>query len=188
MTQAKPVYTIRPARPEDAQAVHGIYDEYIKLPDITFTLESPSVEDYREKIIHTLELYPFYVAEGQDGEILGFTYGSPLRPHDAYIHNVELTIAISPNAPRRCGIGSALVNKLTETLTKQNFQYAYAVIVDTNVPSLKLHESLGFENLGTFAQTGFKMDEWRGITWMRKRLGTLPVPAPKVIPFPELEE
>lgn len=186
MTTAKPVFTIRPATPDDAEAVRDIYAAYIVMPDLMFTINVPTIEFYREKIIRTLQLYPFYVAESENGEILGFTCGNPLRPHDAYIHDVELSIAVSPNAPKRSGIGSSLEKKLIETLAKQGFQYAYAVVVDTNIPSIRMHESLGFEQVGHFAQTGYKQGEWRGIVWLRKQIGTLPIPAPEIIPFPEL--
>ncbi|MDO4554424.1 MAG: GNAT family N-acetyltransferase, partial [Lachnospiraceae bacterium] len=114
-------YIIRTAVEEDAQAVHDIYGAYIEDEDVTFTIENPSVEEYRQKIIHTKKTYPFYVAETKDGKVLGYVYGSPLRPHDAYKWNVESTIVLAPDAPRRQGIGTALYKKFMDTLKKQGF-------------------------------------------------------------------
>ena len=54
---------IRTAVPDDAQAVHDIYGAYVDSEHITFTEINPDVWEYREKIIHTLKKYPFYIAE-----------------------------------------------------------------------------------------------------------------------------
>lgn len=76
-------YIIRVAKETDAKAIHDIYGDYVEQPHVTFTVNNPSVEEYRQKIIHTKEKYPFYVAENEKGKILGYCNGSPLRPHDA---------------------------------------------------------------------------------------------------------
>lgn len=164
-------YRIRMATEEDAQDVHDIYGAYVPLDYVTFTIDNPSVEEYREKIATTLEKYPFLVAESADGKVLGYVYGSPLRPHDAYQWNVEWTIVLAPDAPRRHGIASALYERFAEILAAQGYRYIYGVIVDTNEASIALHESLGFTEVGHFENAGFKLGAWRGITWMTKQIG-----------------
>ena len=49
---------IRPAAPEDAEALLSIYAPYIKHTAITFEYEVPSVEEFRKRIAHTLQHYP----------------------------------------------------------------------------------------------------------------------------------
>lgn len=137
-------YRIRLATENDAEAVHDIYGAYVPLDYVTFTVDNPDVESYRQKIVDTLEKYPFLVAEGEDGKILGYVYGSPLRPHDAYQWNVEWTIVLAPYAPKRCGIASALYREFAAILEKQGYRYIYGVLVDTNEASLEFHKSLGF--------------------------------------------
>lgn len=178
-------YTIRIAQEDDAKAVHDIYGAYVDRLDVTFTIDNPSIEDYREKIIHTKQMYPFYVAEAEDGTILGYCCGSPLRPHDAYKWNVESTIMLSPYAPRRQGIATALYNQFMDTLKKQHFQYVYGVLVDTNVASVKLHEALGFQEVGHFDNAGFKAGKWLGIIWMQKYIGDSDTEVKEPIPFEE---
>lgn len=178
-------YRIRTARAEDAQAVHDIYGAYIPSEHVTFTTENPSVGDYAEKIRHTLEKYPFYVAESDGGEVLGYIYGSPLRPHDAYKWNVESTIVLSPSAPRRQGIATALYKKFEEKLEQQNYKHIYAVIVDSNEASIALHRALGFEKVGHFLDAGFKLGKWRGIVWMQKPLGDPAEEPREPLPFSE---
>ncbi len=168
----KTQYKIRLANENDAQAVHDIYGAYVPLDYITFTLDNPDVEYYRQKIILTLEDYPFLIAENNLGEVLGYVYGSRLRPHDAYQWNVEWTIVLSPDAPKRQGIASALYREFANILVKQGYRYIYGVLVDTNEVSFAFHKSLGFEEVGHFANAGFKLGAWRGITWMVKEIGT----------------
>ena len=92
---------IRIAQESDAAACHDIYGSYVSGLNVTFTIENPSVEKYREKIVRTKEKYPFYIAEDENGKILGYCCGEPLRPHDAYKWNVEWTIVLAPDAPRQ---------------------------------------------------------------------------------------
>ena len=54
---------IRPASPEDAEALLSIYAPYVKHTAITFEYEVPSVEEFRKRIAHTLQHYPYLVAE-----------------------------------------------------------------------------------------------------------------------------
>ena len=56
-------------------------------------------------------------------------------------------------------------------MKKQNFQYIYAVIVDTNEASLGFHKSLGFTEVGHFHNAGIKKGQWLGIVWMNKFIG-----------------
>lgn len=176
-------YKIRVAEEKDAQAIHDIYEACVAAPNITFTTENPSVKTYREKIIHTKEMYPFYVAEAEDGTVLGYVCGSRLRPHDAYLWNVESTIALSPDAPHRAGIATALYEKFNDTLASQGFRFVYGVIVDDNEPSIKMHEKLGFTLQGHFTDVGYKDGKWRGIVWYSKQISVTPGEPLPPIPF-----
>lgn len=182
------IMTIRVAQESDAQAVHDIYGHYCLEEHVTFTIDNPSVEEYRQKIIHTKENYPFYVAQDEEGKILGYVCGSPLRPHDAYRWNVESTIMLSPDAPRRAGIATALYQAFMDTLKRQGYQYVYGVIVDSNEASLALHKALGFREVGHFHNAGYKMDKWRGIVWMQKKIADEALGVREPIPFYELEK
>ena len=54
---------IRPAAPEDAEALLSIYAPYVKHTAITFEYEVPSAEEFRKRIARTLQHYPYLVAE-----------------------------------------------------------------------------------------------------------------------------
>ena len=55
--------TIRPATPDDAEALLSIYAPYVEQTAITFEYEVPSVEEFRDRIVHTLKLYPYLVTQ-----------------------------------------------------------------------------------------------------------------------------
>ena len=175
-------YTIRTATPEDAAAVHDIYGAYMQDDHVNFTEVNPDVAAYRQKILHTLERYPFLIAETPQGKVLGYVCGSPLRPHDAYRWNVESTIMLAPDAPRRQGIATALYQRFFECLRRQGYQFVYGVLVDTNTASVALHQSLGFETVGHFPQAGYFHGKWRGVLFTRKALGKLPDPPREPVP------
>lgn len=176
---------IRVATEADAAFVHDVYGHYVYHSDATFSTENPDVESYREKIRHTLTRYPFYICE-VDGKPCGFAYGAQIRPHEAYQWDVEATIYLTPDAPRRKGLGSLLYRRLLDTLRRQGFKTVYGVITDLNEPSLALHRALGFEQAGHFHNMGYKNGRWLGVIWMQYVLGDFAGIPAEPIPFPAL--
>ena len=61
---------IREAKPEDAKALLEIYAYYVENTAITFEYDVPSTDVFRDRIIRTLEGYPYLVLE-ENGSILG---------------------------------------------------------------------------------------------------------------------
>ena len=68
---------IRTASPDDAAALLAIYAPYVQETAITFEYEVPSTEEFTRRITHTLEKYPYLVAE-KDHTILGYAYAGPV--------------------------------------------------------------------------------------------------------------
>lgn len=160
--------SFRPASPQDAQAVHDIYQYYVNNTVYTFNTLTPSVETYAAKINHTN--YPFLVAmHGVD--LIGFAYAEAIRPHDAYQWDVELTIYLHPQAPQKCGIGSGLYKMLLALLSDHGFINAYAVITAGNTGSIRFHESFGFTQTAFFHNMGYKHGSWHDVLWLHKVLG-----------------
>lgn len=68
---------IRKATEADAEALVQIYAPYIRKTAVTFEYEVPSVEEFRARIAHTLERYPYLVAE-KKGRFWGMLIRVPL--------------------------------------------------------------------------------------------------------------
>jgi len=173
---------LRVAAEGDAAFVHDVYGFYVRHSDATFSTENPGVESYRQKILHTLETYPFYICEA-GGVPCGFAYGAQIRPHEAYRWDVEATLYLAPDAPKRAGLGSALYGKLLDTLKRQGFKTVFGVITDSNAPSLALHRALGFTQAGHFPHMGYKNGRWLGVIWMQKDIGGFQGAPEEPVPF-----
>lgn len=175
---------IRIAGKEDALFVHDLYGNYVANTNVTFSTVNPSVEEYGHKIEKTLAMYPFYILEA-DGVPCGFAYAGQIRPHEAYRWTAEATIYLTPDAPKRKGLGRTLYQKLLDTLQGQGVQTVFGVITATNEPSIRMHECMGFETVGNFRRMGNKNGEWLDVLWMQKNLNVLPDRAKPPVPFPE---
>ena len=184
---------IRRASLEDGEALLEIYKPYVEKTAISFEYETPSLEEFQERIARTLKRYPYLVAEG-DGNIWGYSYAGPFVGRAAYGWAAELTIYLSPDK-RKMGIGRKLYEAMEQLLKAQNITNLYACIGWTEKEdsyltnnSARFHEHLGFRLAGRFSKCGYKFGKWYDMIWMEKIIGTHPGLARPVIPFPELPE
>lgn len=186
---------IRRATPADAEALLGIYAPYVEHTVITFEYLVPTVEEFRERIRHTLEKYPYILAEqGETGEILGYAYTGPFKERAAYDWGVETTVYVKQDC-KRGGIGKKLYTALEKVSAAQhilnmNACIGYPVEEDEYLTqdSAHFHEHLGYRLVGEFHSCGFKFGRWYDMIWMEKLIGTHTAEPDPVIPFPKLDE
>ncbi|MPN27211.1 hypothetical protein SDC9_174639 [bioreactor metagenome] len=79
-------------------------------------------------------------------------------------------------------MGSALYRALIEILRLQNFQNLYGIIGIPNDASVALHAKFGFETIGRYHETGYKLGKWHDVVIMEKALGDKSCPPEAVIP------
>jgi phosphinothricin acetyltransferase len=149
---------IRKARKEDAGAIAAIYNYYVVHTAITFETELVSEEEMRERIVRISTEYPYFVHE-KDGFIVGYSYATLWKKRKAYCHTVESTVYVSPDHTRE-GVGTALMNRLMETLRQMHVHAVIACITIPNDESIALHEKLGFTKASHFRQVGWKFERW----------------------------
>ncbi|MFV3307984.1 arsinothricin resistance N-acetyltransferase ArsN1 family B [Pseudomonas sp. NY15181] len=160
---------VREARPEDAAAIQSIYAPLVTGTAISFEEVPPTIEEMRQRIVTTLQTYPYLIAE-RDGRLVGYAYASQHRARAAYRWAVDVTVYIA-DGERRSGVGLSLYGELLPILAKQGFNAAYAGIALPNAGSVGLHERLGFQHIGTFPQVGFKLGQWHDVGYWRLELG-----------------
>lgn len=184
---------IRVATPQDAGALLAIYAPYVTDTAITFEYEVPSLTEFRERIRHTLERYPYLVME-QDGEILGYAYAGPFKERAAYDWAVETTIYVKQGMKKQ-GIGRKLYQALEDILIRQNILnlnacIGYPTVEDEYLTrnSMEFHQHLGYRLVGQFYQCGYKFGRWYDMVWMEKLVGEHGVEPVRVKPFPELQQ
>lgn len=183
---------IRTAAVEDAEAILAIYAPYVTDTAITFEYEVPGIEEFRERIRHTLKRYPYLVAE-KDGAIIGYAYAGPFKERAAYDWAVETTIYVDTSR-KKMGIGKKLYAALEQALAQQNILNLNACIgypeqedeyLTKN--SVEFHRHLGYRLVGEFYQCGYKFGRWYNMVWMEKQIGEHTDCPQPVIPFEELE-
>ncbi len=176
---------IRPATTADGAALCAIYRPYVMETAITFICKEPTAESFSEKIASLMPQYPFIVCE-ENGRPLGYAYASALRPHDAYQWDAELSVYVDREHHGH-GIGRRLYAALLELLQIQGYQTVYGVLSLPNEKSLALHAAFGFETLGVFPKSGYKLDKWHDIIWLQKTLGDFPNDPKPPKPFSQLD-
>ena len=182
---------IRMASPEEAGALLEIYRPYVAKTAISFEYQVPSPEEFRNRIGHILDRYPWLVLE-RDQEIAGYAYAAPFKERAAYDWAVETTIYIGWEHRGR-GYGRMIYQKLEEILARQNILNLNACIACTRLDdpyltnaSMESHRHMGYRLVGEFRQCGYKFGRWYDMVWMEKLLGTHPEQPRPVIPVSEL--
>lgn len=158
---------VRSAIPHDAAAIAAIYVPIVERTAISFEETAPSVDEMRERIAKTQERWPWLVA--QSTRILGYAYGSRHRERAAYRWSVDVTVYVAEDA-RGIGVGKALYAHLFDLLKERGFYNAFAGIALPNDPSIALHRAFGFEAIGIYRNVGFKLGQWRDVSWWQLRL------------------
>ena len=118
--------TTRYAVPEDAKRLLEIYAPYVENTAITFEYDVPTLEEFIERIRHTLEKYPYIVALN-NGTIVGYAYAGMFHEREAYSRCVETSIYVDNNM-KHIGIGGILHKALEDELKKNGFLNMYACI------------------------------------------------------------
>lgn len=182
---------IRAAKPEDAKALLAIYAPYVTETAVTFEYEIPTLEEFEGRICHTLEKYPYLVAE-EDGEIIGYAYAGVFKGRPAYDWSAETSIYLRWDR-RKKGVGRKLYEALEQALVLQNILNVNACITyiekeDEYVTknSAQFHEHMGYRLVGKFHACGYKFGRWYDMIWMEKHLGEHTAHPAAVKSFPDI--
>ena len=166
-----PALNIRDTAPADIPSITAIYRHAVLNGTASFELDPPDEAEMRSRYeaIRAGE-YPYIVAEDEERRIVGYAYANAFRSRPAYRWSVENSVYIDPQMQGR-GIGRILMAALLEKTEALGFRQVIAVIGGSqHKASIRLHESLGFEMIGTFKGSGFKFGGWLDTVLMQKAL------------------
>ena len=174
---------VRVATAADAEAIAAIYAPYVRHTAFSFEETPPSGPEMASRIKAALPTHPFLVFQEVGGPV-GFAYAGAHGPRAAYRWSCNVSVYVALGAHRR-GVGRALYAALFELLERQGFHSLFAGITLPNDESVGLHESMGFVNLGTYREVGFKFGAWHDVGyWRRTARDGLPTAEP--MPFASL--
>ncbi len=167
---------IRNATPDDAVRLVEIYSYYVEQTAITYEYDTPSAEEFRERIINITAKYPYLVLE-ENGVIQGYAYAGVFKDRAAYSRCCELSIYLDRPARGR-GYGRALYEALEERLKEMGMLNLYAFIAAPIVEdeyltrnSEQFHYHLGFRTAAEFHKCGYKFNRWYNMICMEKMIG-----------------
>ena len=165
---------VRDASAADAGACAAIYAPYVTDSAITFEIDPPGPEEMASRIAQAQSTHAWLVAE-DEGRVVGYAYGGPMKPRAAYRWSCEVSVYLEPGR-RRTGAGRALYEALFTRLTERGYRTAVAGMTLPNPASEGLHKSLGFEPIGTYRNIGWKLDNWHDVAWVQRPRAVLPDP------------
>ena len=165
-TTRSPETAIRPACPDDAQAIAAIYAWHVANGTATFDTAAPDAQAWVARIAEiTARGWPFLVADCGD-TVRGYCYATQFRDRAAYAHTCEDSIYVAHDA-RGGGIGSALLVALIDAARASGFAQMIAVIGGGEPASVALHRKCGFVHAGRMRDVGRKFGRLLDTVYMQ---------------------
>ncbi|MFG6083108.1 N-acetyltransferase family protein [Paracoccus litorisediminis] len=121
--------------------------------------------------------YPVLVAVNDGGDVLGYASFGDWRAFDGYRHTVEHSVYVRADQ-RGAGIGKALMLALIQRAQNIGKHVMVAGIEAGNIGSIRLHEKLGFEQVGLLQEVGMKFGGWLDLVFLQLKLDQRQVPPP----------
>jgi L-amino acid N-acyltransferase len=160
---------IREATDADLPQILNIYNDVVLTTTAIYDNRPSTLEKRRDWFAARREQgLPVLVLE-RDGEVLGFSSFGEWRNRWGYRYTVEHSVHVRADQRGR-GYGRALVEALFPLALSMGKHIMVAHIDAEATASLRLHEKLGFERIGTFREVGQKFDRWLDLTVMQRRL------------------
>ena len=160
-----PLYKIRPAAADDAEAIRAIRNDVIKHSTAMWTTRLLTPRDGKAWLEENRARRSAYVAVSS-GDVVGFANWAPWRPKDGYRHTVEDSVYLVADHQGR-GVGAELLRTLIAGASETGAHVMMASIEATNTTSVALHARQGFEVVGTAREVGHKFGRWLDLTMMR---------------------
>ena len=178
-------YQLRFASKKDAPRLLDVYRPYVQDTDITFEYEVPTIAEFEQRMEEITSFYPYLVCE-QGNRILGYAYAHRQAERAAYQWNAELSVYLD-NTCLQKGIGKVLYSVLIELVRLQHVCNVYGCITSPNARSEHLHEKMGFQRIGVFHDTGYKLGRWHDVVWYEKSLFDPSLPPKPLLSNREVE-
>ncbi|WP_295046362.1 GNAT family N-acetyltransferase [uncultured Paracoccus sp.] len=119
--------------------------------------------------------YPVLVAVDDRDAVLGYASFGDWRAFDGYRHTVEHSVYVHPDHSGR-GIGKALMLALIDGARQCGKHVMVAGIEAGNAASIRLHQTLGFRQVGLLPQVGVKFGAWLDLAFLQLVLDDRPAP------------
>lgn len=154
---------LRTMTQDDWESVLTIYKEGISTGNATFEQEAPTYTAWDNGHLKACRL----VAMCED-EIAGWAALSPVSGRCVYAGVAEVSVYVAQKF-RGHKIGKGLLARLIEESEKENLWTLQAGVFQENIPSIKIHQQLGFRTVGYREKIGQMNGVWRDTVLLEKR-------------------
>jgi L-amino acid N-acyltransferase YncA len=174
--------TVRSSRDEDVEAMLAIYRHHISRgvdPALMFDAEAPEFDDLKRRRRNMRKRrLPHLVAEC-GGVVVGYAFAVLFRKRPAYRYTVKHSIYVHPDH-LHSGIGRILLPALIDACAAAGYRQMIGYIDAANAPSIGLHQSCGFQQVGYLPSVGYKFGRWTDVVMVQRSLGSGATTAPEV--------
>jgi L-amino acid N-acyltransferase YncA len=160
---------LRPMQSDDWPAIRNIYSEGIATGNATFETETPEWTTWDQGHLQECRLV---VRATQ--RILGWAALSAVSSRRVYSGVTEVSVYVAAEARGR-GIGKLLLQSLVEQSERCGIWTLQAGIFPENIPSVALHKSCGFREVGLRQRLGQRGGVWRDVLLLERRSSTVGV-------------
>lgn len=154
---------IRKMTEDDWNKVAEIYKEGINTGNATFEVNVPTWETWDNAHLKACRL----IAE-DDGAIAGWAALTAVSGRCVYAGVAEVSVYVGEKF-RGKKIGKQLLENLITESEKENLWTLQAGIFPENIPSIKIHEELGFRQIGHREKIGKMNGVWRNTILLERR-------------------
>lgn len=160
---------IRPAEAGDLTAICALWNHIIRTSLATFNATEKTPVDIAATLAERQTAgHGFLVAE-TEGEFAGFGHYFQFRGGIGYRHTLEHTIYVT-DAAQRQGIGRALLTALEAHARDAGHHSLFAGVSSGNPAGRAFHAAMGYADVVTLKEVGFKWDQWLDLHLMQKFL------------------
>ena len=154
---------IRPAVDADLDAILAIHNDAILNSTALWTDEVVDRSEREEWLASRISSGDAVLVAIDDGDLAGYAAYAPWRTKYGYRNTVEDSVYIAAPYQGR-GIGRTLLVALIDHARTAGHHVMLADIESGNAASIRLHESLGFVEVGQLREIGQKFDRWLDLT------------------------
>jgi phosphinothricin acetyltransferase len=152
-------------------AIRDIYAHHVLHGTGSFETDPPDTHEMLARLEKIRSLGLPWVVALQEDKVIGYCYLTRYRERYAYRYTLEDSIYIDPAAQRQ-GVGKALLRHVIDWAETQGYRQLIAIVGDSNNQgSLKVHQQVGFTEIGTLKDIGFKHGRWLDTVLMQRNLG-----------------
>jgi L-amino acid N-acyltransferase len=167
--------SVRPAAPDDAVAIAGLWNPLIRDTLVTFTTAEKSPEAIAALIAERAAAGQGFLVADAPGGLAGFALYGQFRTGPGYARTMENTVILAEAAQGR-GLGRALMGALEAHAAAAGVHSMIAGVSSGNPAGIAFHARLGYAEIAVLREVGYKFGRWLDLHLMQKFLPDVPPP------------